>query len=1511
MTTAQIRGAYVRKQVAAGRPRAAVVGKEKFEMKQTRFATLFVALAMLCSCGQTPENSIESARLALGHRKPNQALEMVNRALEKQPDNLEALELKARAQILLGQTDSSRKTIGVLIERGPDNVEYRRLHIAWCFVQASRLIKKADYPNNNELQRQMAQVLLEGRRQAQWIAEQGGLMADGLFYRARLAEEQIRSIDRILEGMSTTIRRGVAEGAESEEAPGIAVHALKSTRRRLYDEVMSYLGQTIGLKPDHFDAAAMYARLLKQKQMWPEIWVLAENLAIQKDMPPMLGDQMVVALIQMPSSIQPRSRRLATASQIQEAVAPAQRESIDWMIGSVRLHLVVQEYDEAKKLLARAVALKPRHINGRYLLAQALFGQKKFVKAKEILDKLYTEVRRSDEVMTLYGMTLVETGQLKMAKDVLAEARSLNPKNMLAQERYFQLLASDQKLNMATESVKDFYEANPTNPRAIRMMVRYLQAGGQVDELRKILDDKVRRGKPLEQQHLVILINGYFYLRDFANAERFAQKLTEMVPHNMTVHLRLAEAMLMRQKDGAVRRMLQDLAKRMPEMPPVDQVLGRLYLRRQRFDEALQLLGAVVERDPRNHDARLLLARALANRSMTEQCMEHIRQVLEEAPEHRDAHSLAARIYQFSGQEEKANEHLSHIDAKDIDEQRYPALLAQLKMKAEELDEAVDICNRAIGSGNTEPALRLLLARIYTRQKQYQKAEMHLLALVRDQPHNPQAYALLSRYYVIRRDLKRGLVELDKLRIDTGEQTLTRMARAVLLQAMGRPIKAVEELEVVYGTLVEEKQDYAMAVADAIARIQFANEQFEPALATYERMIRGGHMAGEAGLRQVDLHLGHRDQDGARALLEKMAEDFMRQNVRVRVHLMRRFVRLDETDRAMSLLMQWIDAEGEQALLVRWRGDLLMKKNEPVEAQRMYRRAIAIQPDSAMLHQRLAQAHVRDFDFPGAEAALGEMAKVPGAEVMALAAKGEMFLKLGLTRKAVATFDELERAGQPRDPNVIFAIGLSFADMGRLQQARTRLETIPLFSRRYADAQVLLADLEHRTGAIEKARKRLYDLVRRSRHASLAAQALLKLDRTDPQHQTLLGWADEAIPITELTPRVRLDWLRLRLRLFGARGDWDASMATAEEIAKLKPRSLTAITGRMALLVWLNRRESAAEIYRSTRGLGVTPLGPMAALLADEPVKNVPNESILSRYLRALVHRNVEAAQEAIEQPAPVGAGFKSDLAMILDRDDISSPQTSKMAELLGLAMLANESDLPHLAEHLCRTVLKKMPAMVPAYGLLGHAEVKLGKPSDKTRAMLAQNLPDSALELYLSARDRALNEDYVGAAENLIELSQREPNHRKVEYELSQILPDADRIDEAIELLNKIVASDGPYRLLASNDLAYQLAQRSPDRLDEAYQLAVETLKQDSGNPALHDTVGWLEYLRGNHREALAQLNRAVAALGKVPDVHYHLGRVYRELGLESWARYHLEEALSGPEQPWTEEVRGLLGSS
>jgi tetratricopeptide (TPR) repeat protein len=133
-----------------------------------------------------------------------------------------------------------------------------------------------------------------------------------------------------------------------------------------------------------------------------------------------------------------------------------------------------------------------------------------------------------------------------------------------------------------------------------------------------------------------------------------------------------------------------------------------------------------------------------------------------------------------------------------------------------------------------------------------------------------------------------------------------------------------------------------------------------------------------------------------------------------------------------------------------------------------------------------------------------------------------------------------------------------------------------------------------------------------------------------------------------------------------------------------------------------------------------------------------------------------------------------------------------------------------------------------------------------------------------------------------------RFPNHPDLLYQKAILLEKAGRTEAAVAQLESLY-HDRPQDGAIANALGYLLADHNRE-LSHADKLITAALKSEPDNPAILDSMGWLDFRRGNSHDALALLERAFR-LAQDGDIGAHWGEVLWATGdkvkaREAWSR-------------------------
>ena len=200
------------------------------------------------------------------------------------------------------------------------------------------------------------------------------------------------------------------------------------------------------------------------------------------------------------------------------------------------------------------------------------------------------------------------------------------------------------------------------------------------------------------------------------------------------------------------------------------------------------------------------------------------------------------------------------------------------------------------------------------------------------------------------------------------------------------------------------------------------------------------------------------------------------------------------------------------------------------------------------------------------------------------------------------------------------------------------------------------------------------------------------------------------------------------------------------------------------------------------------------------------------------------------------------------------------------------------------------LPAQVRHTALL----VKAGRDAEARRLLASarESQPDYALQLYLIEIESLTNQQRLGDAWQLVgQALEGFPDDLNLLYTRAMLAEKRGDLSGLERDLRLILARE-PDNSMALNALGYTLADRTT-RYAEAHALIEKAYALDPDDPAILDSLGWVNYRMGNLQEAERLLRQALA---RMPDheVAAHLGEVLWAAGKQDEARQVWRTALT-----------------
>jgi tetratricopeptide (TPR) repeat protein len=234
---------------------------------------------------------------------------------------------------------------------------------------------------------------------------------------------------------------------------------------------------------------------------------------------------------------------------------------------------------------------------------------------------------------------------------------------------------------------------------------------------------------------------------------------------------------------------------------------------------------------------------------------------------------------------------------------------------------------------------------------------------------------------------------------------------------------------------------------------------------------------------------------------------------------------------------------------------------------------------------------------------------------------------------------------------------------------------------------------------------------------------------------------------------------------------------------------------------------------------------------------------------------------------------------------------TGYLGEAEALTMLHREPDAIKVLES-WKTA--DSASLLP-YQVLANIYISDQKPQDAIRqlqAALAKSPHDSATLTTLGDAYAAAGNGGAAATQYDAALASNHANITAA-LRLGELEAGVGQTDRALVHFRMALKTD-PNNPLAANDVAWLLAARGKN-LDEAQRLAELAVKQSPQYADAYDTLGYVQYRRGQYPAAVATLKKAETLAPKSMDVAAHLGLAYAKTGHKQEALTELRRAL-GP---------------
>ena len=402
--------------------------------------------------------------------------------------------------------------------------------------------------------------------------------------------------------------------------------------------------------------------------------------------------------------------------------------------------------------------------------------------------------------------------------------------------------------------------------------------------------------------------------------------------------------------------------------------------------------------------------------------------------------------------------------------------------------------------------------------------------------------------------------------------------------------------------------------------------------------------------------------------------------------------------------------------------------------------------------------------------------------------------------------------------------------------------------------------------------------------SNFSVVAASSLDLPESDRRALLAEFDG------LGPGNEVDVLTARAVLLQSVDENDLALERVREVLTLDPENYQAIL--IEAQVYQNLGDTEKAYSRIEQALHDTP----------------DNTRLRLQYARLLAKTDLARSEEQFRllvEQQPDDAELRLSLALVYHE----TGQYERMSEQLNALLVAGQQQNAahfYLGQEAERQgddgaaiahYLEVKPSPMFGAALTRGCELinRTRGPAALGEAMtkLREQWPEQKLHLFLLESElRTESDDFDGAWQVLSTALAEQPDEPALLYARSMVSEKRGDVAALEQDLRRMLALD-PDNSLALNALGYSLANLT-DRFAEALALISRALELKPDDPAILDSMGWVQYRLGNREQALANLRDAYE---RFPDheVAAHLGEVLWVMGRTDEARVVWGKGLAG----------------
>ena len=378
--------------------------------------------------------------------------------------------------------------------------------------------------------------------------------------------------------------------------------------------------------------------------------------------------------------------------------------------GLVESRLAAQDVAGAREAIDQLVEVASGNVITKYLVARVAVAEQDFATAQEELQAVLSAAPEYRPAQFLMGAVHLQQGNLGQAEMHLSSVVAAAPDNVDARRLLAETRLRQDRAEEAAEILRPVLDGGDENVAALGLAVRASMAAGQYDNAIGFLETSVERD-PDNIDRKLDLVSAYLAAGRIEDAEALMSNLpAEAGDASYRRDLLQVMTPLRRGDPASALAEAEAMSERWPEDSRILNLMGGIALSMDRLDQARSSFTAARDIAPDQVASYVNIARIALREGNLEEARAQYIAALDRAPE-------AANLM---------------------------VALAQLEARMENRSAAIEWLEKARQADTAAFAPRLLLARLYIEDRQFEKARANAEEAVALVGNNAEAYNLLG-----------------------------------------------------------------------------------------------------------------------------------------------------------------------------------------------------------------------------------------------------------------------------------------------------------------------------------------------------------------------------------------------------------------------------------------------------------------------------------------------------------------------------------------------------------------------------------------------------------------------------------------------------------------------------------------------------------------------------------------------------------------------------------------------